>query len=99
MAEIVYVLTNEAIEGMVKIGRTTTSVEHRIKELDKASLPLPFQCFYVAEVTNVTLVEGKLHRIFADKRTEPTESYSELIPTKCAKPFNSQNSRRLPNMR
>jgi hypothetical protein len=47
MPEIVYVLTNEA---MVKIGRTTTSVEQRIKELDNTSLPLPFQCFYAAEV-------------------------------------------------
>ena len=37
MAEIVYVLTNEAIEGMVKIGRTSTSVEQRIKELDNTS--------------------------------------------------------------
>ena len=34
MPEIVYVLTNEAMEGMVKIGRTTTSVEQRIKELE-----------------------------------------------------------------
>jgi hypothetical protein len=36
MPEIVYVLTNEA---MVKIGRTSTSVEQRIKELDNTSLP------------------------------------------------------------
>ncbi len=59
MAEIVYVLTNEAIEGWVKIGRTSTSVEQRIKELDNTSPPLPFQCFYAAEVTNATIVEGK----------------------------------------
>ena len=68
MPEIVYVLTNEAMEGMVKIGRTTTSVEQRIRELDTTSVPLPFQCFYAAEVGNSVLVEGKLHRIFSDKR-------------------------------
>lgn len=68
MSEIVYILTNEAMEGLVKIGRTTTSVEQRIKELDNTSIPLPFQCFYAAEVGNSALVEGKLHRIFADKR-------------------------------
>lgn len=56
MPETVYVLTNEAVEGMVKIGRTTTS------------MPLPFQCFYAAEVGNSLLVVGKLHRIFSDKR-------------------------------
>jgi hypothetical protein len=55
------------MEGLVKIGRTT-SVEQRIKELDNTSIPLPFQCFYAADVANSALVEGKLHRIFADKR-------------------------------
>lgn len=68
MSEIVYVLTNEAMEGLVKIGRTTTSVEQRIKELDNTSLPLPFQCFYAGEVSNSAIVESKLHKIFADKR-------------------------------
>jgi hypothetical protein len=80
MAEIVYVLTNEAIEGMVKIGRTSTSVEQRIKELDNTSLPLPFQCFYAAEVTNATLVEGKLHRIFADKRIRANREFFRVDP-------------------
>jgi hypothetical protein len=75
MPEIVYVLTNEAMEGMVKIGRTTTSVEQRIKELDNTSLPLPFQCFYAAEVQNSTVVEGKLHRIFCDKRIRTNREF------------------------
>lgn len=75
MPEIVYVLTNEAMEGMVKIGRTTTSVEQRIKELDNTSLPLPFQCFYAAEVGNSALVEGKLHRIFSDKRIRANREF------------------------
>ena len=50
MAEIIYVLTNEAMDGLVKIGRTTTSVEQRIRELDNTSAPLPFQCFYAGVV-------------------------------------------------
>lgn len=75
MAEIVYVLTNEAMEGMVKIGRTTTSIEQRIRELDNTSLPLPFQCFYAAEVSNSAVVEGKLHRIFSDKRIRTNREF------------------------
>jgi hypothetical protein len=75
MPEIVYVLTNEAMEGMVKIGRTTTSVEQRIKELDNTSVPLPFQCFYAAEVGNSALVESKLHRIFSDKRIRTNREF------------------------
>jgi hypothetical protein len=75
MPEIVYVLTNEAMEGMVKIGRTTTSVEQRIRELDTTSVPLPFQCFYAAEVGNSALVEGKIHRIFSDKRIRQNREF------------------------
>lgn len=75
MPEIVYILTNEAMEGMVKIGRTTTSVEQRIRELDNTSVPLPFQCFYAAEVSNSSLVEGKLHRIFSDKRIRTNREF------------------------
>jgi T5orf172 domain len=75
MPEIVYVLTNEAMEGMVKIGRTTTSVEQRIRELDNTSMPLPFQCFYAAEVGNSAFVESKLHRIFSDKRIRSNREF------------------------
>jgi hypothetical protein len=78
MPEIVYVLTNEAMEGMVKIGRTTTSVEQRIRELDNTSMPLPFQCFYAAEVGNSSLVEGKLHRIFSDKRIRTNREFFRI---------------------
>ena len=80
MPEIVYVLTNEAMEGLVKIGRTGTSVEQRIRELDNTSLPLPFQCFYAAEVTNSILVEGKLHRIFSDKRIRTNREFFRADP-------------------
>ena len=75
MPEIVYVLINEAMEGLVKIGRTTTSVEQLIKELDNTSMPLPFQCFYAAEVGNSSIVEGKLHRIFSDKRVRANREF------------------------
>ncbi len=80
MAETVYVLTNEAMEGLVKIGRTTTNVEQRIKELDNTSTPLPFQCFYAAEVVDSALVEGKLHRIFADKRIRINREFFRVDP-------------------
>jgi hypothetical protein len=43
MAEIVYVLTNEAMPGLVKIGLTTDSVEARLTQLSShTGVPLPF---------------------------------------------------------
>lgn len=80
MPDIVYVLTNEAMEGLVKIGFTTTSVEQRIKELDQTGVPLPFQCFYAAEVANCKTVEKHLHIIFSDKRIRPNREFFRTDP-------------------
>ena len=80
MPEIVYVLTNEAMDGLVKIGRTTTSVEQRIRELDNTSLPLPFQCFFAGEVTNSASVEALLHKTFADKRVRNNREFFRIDP-------------------
>lgn len=50
MPNIIYVLTNEAMPGLVKIG-FTESLEDRIKYLSAHSgVPLPFECYYAAEV-------------------------------------------------
>lgn len=80
MAEIVYVLTNEAMDGLVKIGRTTTSVEQRIRELDNTSVPLPFQCFFAGEVGNSAFVEDQLHEVFADKRVRSNREFFRVDP-------------------
>lgn len=80
MAEIIYILTNEAMDGLVKIGRTTTSVEQRIKELDNTSLPLPFQCFFAGEVTDSAYVEGHLHKAFSDKRVRTNREFFRVDP-------------------
>ena len=80
MTGIVYVLTNDAMEGLVKIGRTTTSVEQRVRELDNTGLPLPFECFYAAEVVDATLVERRLHHIFSDKRVRTNREFFRADP-------------------
>jgi hypothetical protein len=43
-------------------------------------MPLPFQCFYAGEVANSLLVEGKLHRIFADKRIRNNREFFRIDP-------------------
>ena len=47
---IVYVLTNPAMPGMVKIGRTGRQVEARLSDLYSTGVPLPFECEYAARV-------------------------------------------------
>lgn len=48
---IVYVLTNSAMPGLVKIGMTTReSIDTRMKELYSTGVPVPFDCEYACEV-------------------------------------------------
>ena len=47
---IVYVLTNPAMPGMVKIGKTGREVEARLNDLYTTGVPLPFECAYAGRV-------------------------------------------------
>lgn len=77
----VYILTNPAIPGMVKVGRTDNPVEQRMKEIDKTGVPLPFQCFYAAEVADSSLVERKLHEAFSDRRVRVNREFFQVDPS------------------
>lgn len=77
---IVYILINEAMPGYTKIGKTTSSVEQRMKELDSTGVPLPFECFYAARVANIDSVERKLHDAFLDRRIRPRREFFEIDP-------------------
>ena len=68
MVDIVYILTNEAMPGLIKIGCTNGELASRIKQLYSSGVPLPFELFYACEVTNCVSVESKLHDAFGDHR-------------------------------
>ena len=83
MAEIVYVLTNEAMPGLVKIGRTSDSVETRLANLSAStSVPLPFECYFAAEVRDGVHLEKTLHQLFAEYRVNPRREFFRLDPEK-----------------
>ena len=83
MQEIIYVLTNEAMPGYVKIGKTSTSLQQRIGELSSStSIPLPFTCFYACTVQNATFVEHQLHDAFDDSRKNPRREFFEISPAR-----------------
>lgn len=42
MTQIIYILTNESMPEYIKIGFTTTSVEERIKQLDRTKYTVTF---------------------------------------------------------
>jgi hypothetical protein len=77
----VYILINEAMPGLIKIGRTTTSVKQRISELNSpAGIPLPFTCYYAARVEDCVKVERKLHEAFGDHRVRDKREFFWLSP-------------------
>jgi hypothetical protein len=77
---IVYVLTNEAMPGYVKVGKTENSVAERIKSLDNTSLPLPFECYYAARVDDMDEAEKLVHDIFDDVRVTPRREFFNIDP-------------------
>lgn len=78
MPNIIYVLTNEAMPGLVKIG-FTEFLEDRIKSLSAHSgVPLPFECYYAAEVDDMTRVERLLHQLFSEHRVNPKREFFRL---------------------
>ena len=83
MPDIVYILTNEAMPGIIKIGLTTDSVESRILQLSSHSgVPLPHECYFAAEVGNCVKLEKTLHQLFSEERLNPKREFFKLDPEK-----------------
>src|SRR3989338_5765881 len=81
MNEIIYILINEAMPGYVKIGKTSTSLEQRIRELSAStSIPLPFTCFYACTVKDSAFVEHQLHDAFDNNRINPRREFFKIDP-------------------
>jgi T5orf172 domain len=80
MVDIVYILTNEAMPGLIKIGCTNVELASRIKQLYTTGVPLPFELFYACEVKEGLSVEGKLHDAFGDHRISKSREFFRLAP-------------------
>ena len=80
----VYVLTNEAMPGLVKVGYTMKDPAIRAEELYKDSktgavtgVPMPFVVVYKALVVNPYQVEQAVHKLLEKKRlNEEREFFS-----------------------
>jgi len=64
-SQIVYALTNPAMLGLVKIGKTTQlEVEDRMKQLFSMGVPVPFDCAFTRRVEDAADVEPGLPGAF-----------------------------------
>lgn len=79
--QIVYVLTNPAMPGLVKIGKTTQlEVEDRMKQLYGTGVPVPFDCVFACKVKDAGEVEKALHLAFGMTRINPNREFFRLEP-------------------
>jgi hypothetical protein len=81
--EIVYVLINAAMPGLVKIGVTSQSdIEIRLKQLYTTGVPVPFECYYACRVSSEKKVEENLHFAFSSHRINPNREFFKIEPEK-----------------
>jgi hypothetical protein len=76
---IVYVLSNPAMPGLVKIGQTAAEdAEVRLAQLYTTGVPFPFHLEFAAKVGNPDEVEAALHRAFAPNRVNPRREFFSI---------------------
>lgn len=81
MLQIVYVLTNPAMPGFVKIEKTKLDdVKGRIDQLYTTGVPFPFEVAFAGKVTNADEVEKALHIAFAPQRVNPKREFFKIDP-------------------
>lgn len=78
---LVYLLVNDAMPGLVKIGKTSRhALEKRMKELYSTGVPLPFECVYACKVklSHMGELEKALHTAFAPQRVNESREFFRI---------------------
>lgn len=77
---LVYVLSNAAMPGMIKIGITTGDPDTRASQLYTTGVPVPFDVEFAGEVEQPDVVEKALHNAFSDQRVNPKREFFRVDP-------------------
>ena len=82
MTGIVYVLKNEGMPELLKIGRTDLEdPKQRISQLYSTGVPFPFECVMAVEVTDnqqARQLEKALHSAFDPHRVNPKREFFQI---------------------
>ena len=76
----VYILENEYMPEVYKIGRTARKVDERMDELFTSGLPTPFKLVFSAYVKDSVFVEKQLHKVFAKQRINKDREFFKVSP-------------------
>jgi len=81
----IYILTNESMPGLLKIGFTKRSPESRAAVLNSTAVPTPFDLAYQQMVRNCEEVEAEVHKRLEILGSVQTESFFELMSSKVSR--------------
>lgn len=71
----VYILSNESMPGLVKIGRTARGVEQRAFELYQTGVPTPFKVEHCVTSPDCIALERDMHNHFPDVRVSGSREF------------------------
>lgn len=73
---VVYVLSNQAMPGLLKIGMTTRTMQERLRELNSATgVPVPYRVEAVVEAEDARAVERETHRLLLGTRVNDRREF------------------------
>jgi len=78
----VYLLSNESMPNIYKVGYTTANPYFRASQLSSStSCPTPFQIVCFAEFEDAYEAEKHLHDVFTDYRVNPNKEFFKFTLT------------------
>lgn len=91
MEGYVYVLRNESLTGLLKIGSTTFGAEKRAKQLSNTTaIPTPFIVAYEIYVSHHEEFEKTIHKKLSQYRVNPKREFFEVSIEKVIEVINSE---------
>jgi len=76
----VYILTNETMAGLVKIGRTSREVDVRAAELWQTGVPSPFEVFRAFKTPDCVQLEAYAHGDLRKHRVSKSREFFRVEP-------------------
>lgn len=77
----VFVLTNDAMPGFVRLDHTTKNdLAARIERINRGELPVPFRLHYAAVVADCELVDRNIRFMFAEYCEKPGSKFFKINP-------------------
>lgn len=76
----VYILINEAMPGLVKIGRTSRDVDVRASELWQTGVPHKFEVFWSCKTPDCVQLEAYMHGDLRERRVNQGREFFQVEP-------------------